>query len=175
MADALQADPALLARAARVAVLVLDVDGVLTDGRLYYSDTGGESKAFHVRDGYGLKAVQREGIQVAVISGRRSAAVERRLDELGIRLRALGRDDKLAALDELLAGSELADYGRVACVGDDVPDLAIMQVACVAIAVADAHPAVLAAAHARTALPGGHGAVREVCDLLVAARQRASS
>jgi len=157
-------------RAATVELLVLDVDGVLTDGRLIYDAHGGESKAFHVRDGFGIKQLQAAGIRVAVISGRRSAAVETRLAELGVTIAALGRDDKLAALLEITAGLGIDDLNHIACVGDDVPDLQIISEVGLGIAVADAHPRVLAQAHGRTRLAGGKGAVREVCDLLLAAR-----
>lgn len=157
--------------AAQTALLVLDVDGVLTDGRLLYSDDGTETKAFHVRDGHGMKEVMKVGIEIAVISGRSSRAVERRLTELGVTHACLGRNDKLVALREVLRAAGLTDMKQVACVGDDVPDLQIIEPAGLGIAVADAHPAVLEAADWRTQLPGGRGAVREVCDLLVTARR----
>jgi 3-deoxy-D-manno-octulosonate 8-phosphate phosphatase (KDO 8-P phosphatase) len=149
-------------------LLVLDVDGVLTDGRLYFGADGEHLKVFHVRDGHGIKAAMRAGIEVGVISGRRSAAVEQRCRELGIRHVRQGIDDKAAALHELLAtlGHTPA---QAACVGDDTPDLAVMALVALPIAVADAHPDVLAAARYVTRAPGGHGAVREVCDLLVEA------
>lgn len=163
-------DPQLVRTAAEIRLLVLDVDGVLTDGRLYYDDHGAETKAFHVRDGYGIKRVLGAGIAVVVISGRRSAAVERRLAELGVEHALLGREDKDQALAEIRAALKLADASAMACIGDDVPDLPLISSAALGIAVADAHPAVLAAATWQTRAPGGHGAVREVCDLLVAAR-----
>ncbi len=161
----------LLQRAADIALLVLDVDGVLTDGRLLYSDDGSETKAFHVRDGHGMKEVMAAGIEIAVISGRSSGAVERRLTELGVNHIYLGRNDKLAALEEVLRAAGLSDMKQIACVGDDVPDLQILVPAGLGIAVAEAHPSTLAAADWQTRLPGGRGAVREVCDLLVAARR----
>jgi 3-deoxy-D-manno-octulosonate 8-phosphate phosphatase (KDO 8-P phosphatase) len=163
------ADAGLLARAAAVRLLVLDVDGVMTDGRLHYDAEGREFKSFHVRDGYGIRRVMDAGIEVAVISGRRSQSAAGRMAELGIRHVMLGREDKAAAFDELLArlgvGAE-----SVACVGDDLPDLPIMQRAALPVAVADCHASILPAAAWRTTLPGGAGAVREVCDLLLAAR-----
>ena len=159
----------VLERARRIRLLALDVDGVLTDGRLYLSPAGEELKVFHVRDGSGLVAVQRAGIAVAIVSGRDSAAVTRRAVELGIRHVRQGVADKGMELDRLLA--ELAiDPAATACVGDDTPDLPMLRRAGLAIAVADAHPALAEAAHWTTAAPGGRGAVREVCDLLLSAR-----
>ena len=160
---------AVLERARHIRLLALDVDGVLTDGRLYLSPAGEELKVFHVRDGSGLVAVQRAGIAVAIISGRDSAAVSRRAAELGIRHVRQGVADKGAVLDQLLA--ELAvEPAQTACVGDDTPDLPMLRRAGLAIGVADAHPALLEAAHWITHAPGGRGAVREVCDLLLSAR-----
>jgi len=159
----------VLERAGRIRLLVLDVDGVLTDGRLYLSPTGEELKVFHVRDGSGLVAVQRAGITVAIISGRDSAAVSRRAAELGIRHVRQGVVDKGAELDRLL--SELGvEPVETACVGDDTPDLPMLRRVGLAVGVADAHPALLEAAHWITRAPGGRGAVREVCDLLLSAR-----
>jgi 3-deoxy-D-manno-octulosonate 8-phosphate phosphatase (KDO 8-P phosphatase) len=154
---------------ARVRLLVLDVDGVLTDGRLLYDAGGNETKEFHVRDGYGIKQVAASGIEVAVISGRSCAAVETRIAELGIRHARLGQEDKLSALQEI-AGQLSIPMDAIACIGDDAPDLPIMSAAGLGIAVADAHPAVREAADWCTHLGGGRGAVREVCDVLVATR-----
>jgi 3-deoxy-D-manno-octulosonate 8-phosphate phosphatase (KDO 8-P phosphatase) len=160
---------AVLQRARNVRLLVLDVDGVLTDGRLYLSAAGEELKVFHVRDGSGLVAVQRAGIAVAIISGRDSAAVTRRATELGIRHVRQGVADKGAALDQLL-GELGISAAETACVGDDTPDLPMLRRAGLAIGVADAHPALRAAAHWVTPSNGGQGAVREACDLLLSAR-----
>jgi 3-deoxy-D-manno-octulosonate 8-phosphate phosphatase (KDO 8-P phosphatase) len=156
--------------AARIRLLVLDVDGVLTDGRLYYDAEGRESKCFHVRDGYGIQQVVTAGLQVAVISGRQSPAAAARLAELRITHVFLGRNDKRQVLDQLLLelGIPLDD---VAFVGDDVIDLEIMVPAGLGITVADAHPDVLRAADWVTVASGGRGAVREVCDLLLSARR----
>lgn len=159
----------LKAAAGRIRLLVLDVDGVLTDGRLHYDSDGRESKSFHVRDGYGLQQVMAAGVAVAVISGRRSTAAAARLAELQVPHVFLGRNDKGSVLDELLAGLGIP-IEAVACVGDDVIDLAIMAPAGLGITVADAHPDVLRAADWVTAAGGGRGAVREVCDLLLATR-----
>lgn len=165
--------PDVVARAAGIRLLVLDVDGVLTDGRLTFDAEGRESKSFHVRDGYGIKRVLAAGIDVAVISGRRSRATEARLAELGIVHAALGRDDKLAALREIVVAVGIDDLEAVACIGDDVPDLALFEACGLAVAVADAHPAARERAHWCTAAPGGRGAVRELCDLLAGARAAA--
>lgn len=160
---------AVLERARRIRLLVLDVDGVLTDGRLYLSPEGEELKVFHVRDGAGLVAVQRAGITVAIISGRDSAAVTRRAEELGIRHVRQGVADKGAELDRLMR--ELGcDPAETACVGDDTPDAPMLQRVGLAVGVADAHPALLASAHWVTRAKGGRGAVRETCDLLLSAR-----
>ena len=160
---------AVLERARRIRLLVLDVDGVLTDGRLYLSASGEEFKVFHVRDGSGIVAVRRAGIEVAIISGRDCGAVVRRAAELGIRHVRQGVADKGADLDVLLGELGIAaDTGRL--VGDDTPDAPLLQRAGLAIGVADAHPALLAAAHWVTQAKGGRGAVREVCDLLLSAR-----
>ena len=156
--------------AARIRLLVLDVDGVLTDGRLYYAADGHELKAFHVRDGYGIQQVLAAGVAVAVISGRPSLAAAARLAELQVTHVYLGRNDKRVVLEELLIRLNVtADC--VACVGDDVTDLDIMGMAGLGITVADAHPDVLRQADWTTHAAGGRGAVREVCDLLLAARR----
>ncbi|MEQ1801201.1 MAG: HAD hydrolase family protein [Gammaproteobacteria bacterium] len=163
----------LRAAAARIRLLVLDVDGVLTDGRLLYDADGREAKSFHVRDGYGLQQVMAAGVTVAVISGRHSPAAAARLAELRVPHVFLGRNDKRQVLDQLLAELGIP-AGQVACVGDDVTDLDIMGSSGLGITVADAHPAVLQAAGWVTRASGGRGAVREVCDLLLASRQPAS-
>jgi 3-deoxy-D-manno-octulosonate 8-phosphate phosphatase (KDO 8-P phosphatase) len=159
----------VLERARQVRLLVLDVDGVMTDGRLFLSASGEDFKVFHVRDGAGLVAVQRAGIAVAIISGRSSAAVAHRAEELGIGHVHQGIADKGAELERLQAELAIATV-ETACVGDDTPDVPLLQRAGLAIGVADAHPALLAAAHWVTPSAGGRGAVREVCDLLLSAR-----
>jgi 3-deoxy-D-manno-octulosonate 8-phosphate phosphatase (KDO 8-P phosphatase) len=154
----------------RVQMLVLDVDGVLTDGRLFYGARGEVLKAFNVKDGHGIRQVAAAGITVAIISGRRSAAVARRARELGIRHVTQGASDKLEALTKLANARSIAlEY--CACVGDDTPDAPILQAAGLAIAVADAHADALAHADLVTTRAGGHGAVREVCDWLLDARR----
>lgn len=155
--------------AADVQLVVFDVDGVFTDGRLYYGAGGEELKVFHVRDGHGIKALLQQGMQVAVISGRSSAAVTRRMQELGIQHVYQGDDDKRPIFEKLLQKLHLSAQ-QSACVGDDVADLPLMRAAGIAIAVADAQPEVRAHAHYVTTARGGEGAVREVCDLILAAR-----
>jgi 3-deoxy-D-manno-octulosonate 8-phosphate phosphatase (KDO 8-P phosphatase) len=153
----------------RLKLLVLDVDGVLTDGRLFYGPRGEAIKSFHVRDGYGIKQVQAAGIAVAIISGRKSAAVARRAKDLGIRHVFQGVDDKLAVLQKL-AKSLKVKLDDIACIGDDTPDAPMLNACGLGVAVADAHADALAAADLETTRPGGRGAVREVCDWLMAAR-----
>jgi 3-deoxy-D-manno-octulosonate 8-phosphate phosphatase (KDO 8-P phosphatase) len=157
------------ARLARVRLLVLDVDGVLTDGSLYYTERGEEIKKFHVRDGQGIKLAQQVGIEIALISGNASAAVEQRALVLGIRHVFLGVDDKLARLEALCTHLGLS-LAQVAYVGDDVNDLPTLQAVGCPCTVADAMPANRACALYVTHLPGGQGAVREICDLLVQLR-----
>lgn len=155
---------------ADIALLVLDVDGVLTDGRLWYGPGGEELKAFHVRDGHGIVQLLAAGLRVAVISGRSSPAVATRMRELGVTDVIQGVTDKARALAELLARVGVEPQ-RVASLGDDTPDLGLLAGVGLPAAVADAHPAVLAAAAYVTRAAGGQGAVRELCDLLLAARE----
>lgn len=151
-----------------IRLLVLDVDGVLTDGRLYFGARGEALKVFDVRDGYGLAALQRAGVAVAVISGRRSRAVSARCRELRVRHVYQGVQDKLAVFERLRTRLKLA-RSVCACVGDDLPDVPLMRAVALSFAVADAHPAVRSAASVVTRRGGGRGAVREVCDRLLAA------
>ena len=155
--------------AVEIALVVLDVDGVLTDGRLWYGPDGETLKAFNVRDGHGIKSLVAAGVGVAVISGRRSAALMARMRELGVADVAQGVSDKARALAELLKRKAI-DPRCVACLVDDTPDLGLMAAVGMPAAVADAHPEVLAAAKHVTRAAGGHGAVREFCDFLLAAR-----
>jgi 3-deoxy-D-manno-octulosonate 8-phosphate phosphatase (KDO 8-P phosphatase) len=155
--------------AADVSLVVLDVDGVLTDGRLWYGPDGENLKVFDARDGHGIKTLIAAGIGVAVISGRRSSAVTARMRELGVSDVAQGVGDKARALAELLKRNAV-DARRVACLVDDTPDLGLMAAVGLPAAVADAHPDVLAAAGHVTRARGGRGAVREFCDWLLAAK-----
>lgn len=156
-------------RAARIKLVVFDVDGVLTDGRLYYGAGGEELKVFHVHDGQGIKRLQKAGVKIAIISGRDSAAVTRRMQDLGIEHVFQGDEDKLPILEKLLKRLDLS-LEQVACVGDDLPDLPLLKHAGLGIAVHNAQAVLKAAAHHVTAAPGGLGAAREVCDLILEAR-----
>ncbi len=161
----------ILERARAVRLLLLDVDGVLTDGGLRYDDGGGEAKTFHVHDGHGLKMLQAQGVPVGIITSRQSPLLARRAAELSIAHLQQGASDKRTAYEALVSDLGL-DALTVAYVGDDVIDLPVMSRVGLAVAVADAHPEVRARAHWITRNPGGHGAVREVCDLLLAATGR---
>lgn len=165
-----RANRELARRAERVKLCVLDVDGVLTDGTLIYSEAGESVKRFHAHDGLGIRLLHEAGIQVAVISGRSSPALDRRLRDLSIRHVRTGENDKRAALEQLATrlGIELS---KVCFAGDDVPDLPAMRMAGLSIAVRNAHPRVRAAAHWVTGASGGAGAVREIADALLEARQ----
>lgn len=159
--------------AARIRLLVLDVDGVLTDGRLYYGPAGETLKVFSVRDGHGIKSLQRAGIEVAIITGRNSEMTVARARDLGIAHLVQGREDKGEALDELLAHLEIT-VDQVAYMGDDVVDIPAMQRVALSLTVQDAHADVVKVAQWRARQPGGRGAVREACDLLLAARNRST-
>ena len=158
-----------LARAARVRLMIFDVDGVLTDGTLYYSAQGEELKAFNIRDGQGMKLLAATGVRLAILSGRRSPALERRAVNLDIDLLYQGIDDKLAAFDELRTRLGLApdDCGFV---GDDLIDLPVLARCGFAASVADGAPEVLSRVHYVTRALGGRGAAREVCELVMRAQ-----
>ena len=158
-----------LEKARQVKLLVLDVDGVLSDGSLLYGNSGEETKAFYTPDGQGIKLLQSQGVTVAIITGRKSEIVSRRAQELGIENLVQGRDDKLSALNELLEnlGLELTD---VAYMGDDLPDLSAIQACQLGMTVADGDEFVAAHADWRSQRPGGRGAVREACEFILAAQ-----
>ena len=160
-------DPAVKAR--NIKLLLLDVDGVLTDGGIWYTDAGDELKRFHVRDGSGLRIWQDAGLKVAILSGRTSAAVERRAKELGIFPIIQGQADKRAALSDILTATG-ATADQVCAVGDDLPDIPLMTACGLSAAVADAAAEVRAVASYTTAMPGGRGAVREVIEWLLKLR-----
>jgi 3-deoxy-D-manno-octulosonate 8-phosphate phosphatase (KDO 8-P phosphatase) len=153
----------------RIQLLILDVDGVLTDGRLYFAARGEALKAFHVRDGHGIKLLMAAGVAVAAISGRRSDAVAARMRELGVPHLIQSCADKVAALHRLTRRLRI-DPLNCACICDDTPDLPLMSAVGMAGAVADAHPLVKSAAHWIAAAKGGEGAVRELCDAILRAR-----
>ncbi len=159
----------VLAMAAKLKLVLFDVDGVLTDARLIFGDDGQEYKAFHSRDGHGIKMLQRHGIEAGIITARRSKTVEHRVRDLGIRHVYQGSQEKLPVYRRLLA--ELAlDAAEVAFVGDDVVDLPIMREAGLAICPQDAHALVKRHAHWVTPSPGGRGAAREVCEMILYAQ-----
>jgi 3-deoxy-D-manno-octulosonate 8-phosphate phosphatase (KDO 8-P phosphatase) len=159
----------LLTRAAKIRLAVFDVDGTLTDGRLWYGEDGHETKVFHVHDGLGLKRLQANGVQVALITARISHPVALRAEELDIAHVYQGQGDKRSCLRELLDALHLTPE-QAAFVGDDLPDLPPMHIAGLAVAVANAHPWVVEAAHWQTTKGGGMGAAREVCDLILHAQ-----
>ncbi len=150
-------------------LLVLDVDGVLTDGRLYYSESGHETKAFHIHDGLGIKLLQRSGVEVAIITGRSSQLLERRARELGIERVIQGREDKLTALEELLEPLQI-EWQHIAYMGDDLPDLAAVRRVGLGMTVANANPLLRQHADWISQLPGGAGAVREAAEFILDAQ-----
>jgi 3-deoxy-D-manno-octulosonate 8-phosphate phosphatase (KDO 8-P phosphatase) len=163
--------PELLLAAQGVRVAIFDVDGVLTDGRIYIGENGEGVKAFSTLDGHGLKLLARGGIEPVVITGRDSPAVRRRVADLGIAHAVFGAGDKLAAAAPVLAQLGVG-WDAVAAMGDDWPDLPLLTRARFACAPANAHAEVRAVAHHVTAAGGGHGAARECCDLLLIAAGR---
>jgi 3-deoxy-D-manno-octulosonate 8-phosphate phosphatase (KDO 8-P phosphatase) len=154
---------------ARIELLILDIDGVLTDGRLYFSARGEALKVFHARDGHGIKLLMAAGVAVAAFSGRRSGAVAARMRELCVPHVVQACDDKVAALLRLAERLGIHPL-NCACICDDTPDLPLMAAVGLACAVADAHPLVLSAAHWVARSNGGEGAVRELCDAVLRAR-----
>ena len=155
--------------AARVRLAIFDVDGVLTDGRLFFTDDGREIKAFHVHDGLGLKRLQTADVTVAIITSRESPVVSHRMAELGVDHVYQGQKDKMPVFESLCAALKV-EPAAVAYVGDDLPDLPLIERVGLGIAVANAHPAVRDAADWVTATPGGKGAAREVSDLILSTR-----
>lgn len=159
----------ILEKAKAIQLLVLDVDGVLSDGKLYFSNTGDEIKAFSTLDGQGIKMLQASGVEVAIITGRNSELVQRRADNLGIQHLVQGREDKLTALDELIARVGV-EYSQIAFLGDDLPDLAAIRKVKLGMTVANGHHFVVEHADWQTSARGGEGAVREACELIMRAQ-----
>jgi 3-deoxy-D-manno-octulosonate 8-phosphate phosphatase (KDO 8-P phosphatase) len=155
---------------ANVRLVVFDVDGVLTDGRLYLSDEGSETKAFYTQDGFGIRRLLDAGLAVAVISGRESVAVAKRMSDLGVQHVIQGSSDKAASFHTLAGNLDISESQAV-YVGDDVPDLPLLRRVGFSVAVSNAHDAVKAACDYTTVNAGGFGAVREVCDLVLDACQ----
>lgn len=159
----------LAQRAKTIKLAIFDVDGVMTDGRLYFLADGSEFKTFNTLDGHGIKMLIASGVLTAIISGRTTPAVERRANNLGIQHVYQGREDKLAVLEELLAELGL-DYSQVAYLGDDLPDLPVIRRVGLGMAVTNAHSFVRQHAHGVTSARGGEGAVREFCELILDAQ-----
>jgi 3-deoxy-D-manno-octulosonate 8-phosphate phosphatase (KDO 8-P phosphatase) len=155
-------------RLSAVRLVLLDVDGVLTDGRIVYTGDGDEIKSFNVRDGYGIRLMLDAGIQVGIITGRRSGALRHRCRDLGIDLVYAGARDKAPLLAEIMEKQTLP-ASAIAFVGDDLPDLPVMNRVGCAVAVADAHEELLRRAHMVTMATGGNGAVRELAEALLRA------
>lgn len=163
----------VLTRAAKVRLAAFDIDGVFTDGRLWFTDDTREFKSFHVHDGLGVKLLAEAGIRVAIITSRFSPVVARRAAELGIELVYQDQDDKLACFQRLLAALKLSAE-QSSYTGDDLPDLPVLKRAGLAIGVANAHPFLHPHCHHLTSAVGGAGAVREVADLILFAQHRLS-
>ena len=165
-------DPASIERrASRIKLLLMDCDGVLTDGRLWLTDEGDEQKSFNTHDGLGLSLWHRAGLRSGIITGRSSGAVARRAQELGVEFVCQGNPDKTAAFEQLLQQAGV-DENEVAFVGDDLPDIPIMNRAELAVAVADAVEEVRSVAHYVTRAEGGRGAVREVIEIILKSQGR---
>lgn len=165
----MNSDPQLDHRLAGVRLLLLDCDGVLTDGGIAWGEDGVERKTFHIRDGLGIRVWQRAGGRTGIVTGRSSRLVERRAAELGIEFVRQGVDDKLVAAAEIIAACGLT-WEQTAFVGDDLPDLAVVSRCGLGVAVGDACPELRAAATVVTSASGGRGAVREVVERLLRAR-----
>lgn len=163
-------DDQLLAKARKVKLLVCDVDGVLTDGKINISKDGESFKSFCVKDGFGIKALQQEGIEVGIITGRESKIVERRCQELGIDHLFQGQKNKVPCYKELLKQLDIT-ADEVAYIGDDVPDIPLIKLSTIGATVADAHESVFEYADFICQKAGGAGAVRELCDYILQARR----
>lgn len=159
-------DRAILEKAAKIKLAIFDVDGVLTDGGLYLSDSGQEYKKFHSKDGLGMKLLQQSGTPIAIITARKSELVRIRMQSLGIKHIYQGQEDKRPAFERLINSLNI-DREEVAYIGDDLIDLPILANVGLAVVVADAHPHLIPKADFVTRLPGGRGAAREVCELIM--------
>lgn len=164
----------ILQKAAKIQLVIFDVDGVLTDGSLYIDAQGQEIKSFHSRDGHGMKMLQQTGVEIGIITGRTSATVGHRMTSLGVKHVYQGQEEKLPAFLELLHQTGL-QAEQVAYVGDDVVDLPVMLTVGLAIAVQDAHELVKKHAHWQTRHGGGRGAARDVCELIMEAQGQLDS
>ncbi|TQV72869.1 3-deoxy-manno-octulosonate-8-phosphatase KdsC [Aliikangiella marina] len=164
----------LIAKAQKIKLLICDVDGVLSDGKVYFSNQGDELKNFNIKDGLGIKLLQKSGIKVAIITGRESNIVTHRAKELGITILYQGRSDKRATFQEIIESLELSSE-EVAHIGDDLPDLPLMKKAGLGLAVNDAHDFVRHNADWVSSKNGGQGAVREAADMLLDAQGKLDS
>ena len=162
-------DESVWAKAQRIKLLICDVDGVFSDGRIYLGNQGEELKAFHTKDGFGVKSLLNAGIVVAIITGRKSSIVENRMRNLGIKYIYQAQDDKFSAYQELMTTLSLSP-AQVAYIGDDVVDMPVINDCGLGVAVHDAHPAVVNTSDYRTFINGGFGAVRETSDLILASQ-----
>ena len=156
----------VLVKAKKIKLLICDVDGVFSDGRIYLGNDGEELKAFHTKDGFGVKALGSSRVAVAIITGRRSTIVAKRMTALNVKHIIQGQEDKLPALLEL-AKKLVISIDEIAYIGDDMPDLPCIMKVGLGIAVQDAHPMVISKSDYTTFTRGGFGAVREVCDLIM--------
>jgi len=168
MAQTLYGDVAdeIIDRASKIKLLVCDVDGVFSDGRIYLGNDGEELKAFHTKDGFGVKALIASGVHVAIITGRNSRIVYDRMSALNVTHIVQGKEDKLPAMKEIMAELSITEQ-QVAYIGDDMADMPCIEVAGLGVAVHDAHPFVIDNANYQTFTLGGFGAVRELCDLIM--------
>ncbi|OLQ85274.1 3-deoxy-D-manno-octulosonate 8-phosphate phosphatase [Vibrio ponticus] len=164
-----QVDADILEIAKHIKLLICDVDGVFSDGLIYMGNNGEELKTFHTRDGYGVKSLMNAGIEIAIITGRRSQIVENRMKALGISLIYQGQDDKVKAYQDICQKLDIAPE-HTGYIGDDLIDWPVMEKVALKVCVADGHPLLVQRANYVTHIRGGHGAVREVCDLILQAR-----
>ncbi|PJC85899.1 3-deoxy-manno-octulosonate-8-phosphatase KdsC [Vibrio sp. HA2012] len=162
-------DQKILTLAGEIKLLICDVDGVFSDGLIYMGNQGEELKTFHTRDGYGVKSLMQAGIEVAIITGRHSQIVENRMQALGISLIYQGQDDKVKAYQDICSRLAIS-ADKTAYIGDDLIDWPVMEKVALRVCVADGHPLLAQRANYVTRIKGGHGAVREVCDLILQAR-----
>ena len=157
-------------KASKIKLLICDIDGVFSDGRIYLGNDGEELKAFHTKDGFGIKSLINTGVQVAVITGRNSSIVENRMKSLTVQHIYQGQEDKIIAFNELKQKLGL-DHDEIAYIGDDSPDIPVMKLVGFAVATNDAHPLVKRIADYKTSMLGGFGAVRELTDLIMLSQE----
>ena len=162
-------EPRVLDIAKSIELLIFDVDGVFSDGLIYMGNNGEELKTFHTRDGYGIKSIMNAGIEVAIITGRKSKIVENRMKSLGINIIYQGQEDKLKAYNKICQNLAISP-STTGYVGDDLIDWPVMEKVALKVCVADGHPLLMKKANYITVMKGGHGAVREVCDLVLESR-----